>query len=475
MPSKGVDYYAYLGSSSYSVEFQFPKDYGDSTKQITVDGNDDAEVMFHGNRQISETDIGVTDHYGRYQWIAEKNNSQIASRYAEIAPSTGDMGDSNMGNMLQTPSLVTSTYSISYGFYDAGPGWGSLTDQDQSYVYVTSNHSNWMNTVAQGTSLGDLPFSHIAWPGVHDAGMFDVTEINSLLNDVTYLSLLASTLSPLVGISVSDFLALSHSEWLHLLVNFAFTQKDNITTMLNLGIRYFDFRPGYCAPLYTGNLYHQHNFIPGYSYSSFLQDILRWLNANPTEIVVVSLNFQGFLSTSMQPTQSTLNTYLTNAQTATGTTGILTGNKDDLSRTYSDLCSSNTRLIFLNQIGASDDATKYDSYDSSVYQTTDVDNVIGALNGMSASNQSSYDYTVLQLQATAEATGGGIFSNIATLSDATSVILSTKAMFDHQTYTWLRQNVANNFTFDKTIVFLNDFGDNALADIAMDITRQRIQ
>jgi len=262
---------------------------------------------------------------------------------------------------------------------------------------------------------------------------------------------------------------------LHLLVNFAFTQKDNITTMLNLGIRYFDFRPGYCAPLYTGNLYHQHNFIPGYSYSSFLQDILRWLNANPTEIVVVSLNFQGFLSTSMQPTQSTLNTYLTNAQTATGTTGILTGNKDDLSRTYSDLCSSNTRLIFLNQIGASDDATKYDSYDSSVYQTTDVDNVIGALNGMSASNQSSYDYTVLQLQATAEATGGGIFSNIATLSDATSVILSTKAMFDHQTYTWLRQNVANNFTFDKTIVFLNDFGDNALADIAMDITRQRIQ
>ncbi len=471
MPSKGLDYYAYLGSSSYSLDFQFPSDWGDDTKH---DGFSSYEQMGHGNHQISEEDIGVSDHYGRYEWVASKNGSSIASRYAEIAPSTGDMGDSDMGNMLATPSIVTSNYVVSYGFYDAGPGWGSLTNQDQSYVYVTSNHSNWMGDVAQSTSLGQLPFSHIALPGVHDSGMFDTTEINSLLNDATFISWLASILSPLVGIAVTEFLELSHSEWLHLLVNFAFTQKDNITTMLNLGIRYFDFRPGYCAPGYLGNLYHQHNFIPGYSYSGFLQDVLNWLKANPTEIVVVSLNFQGFLSTSMQPSLSTLSTYLTNAQNATGTTSILTGDKNDLSRTYSDLCSSNTRLIFLNQVGASDDATKYDSYDADTYQTTDVSNVIGALNGMSGSNQSGYDYTVLQLQATAEATGGGIFSNIATISDATSVILSTKAMFDNQTYAWLRQNVANEFGFTQTIVFLNDFGDNALVDIAKDITKQRV-
>lgn len=472
MISKGVDYYAYLGSSSYSVEFQFPSDYGDKIKQTTVTS---VEQMFHGNYQIGEDDIGVTDHYGQYQWIAEKNGDQIVSRYADIAPSTGDMGSSNMGNMLQTPSVVTSNYAVSYGFYDAGPGWGSLTDQDQSYVYVTSNHSTWMNTVAQATNLGQLPFSHIALPGVHDSGMFDTTEVQSLLNDANFVSWLASILSPAIGISVSTILALSTSELLHLIVNFAFTQKDNITTMLNLGIRYFDFRPGYCAPGYVGGLYHQHNFIPGYSYSSFLEDILNWLNSNTTEIVVVSLNFQGFLSASMQPSLSTLSSYLTNAQNATGTTGILTGDKNDLSRTYSDLCSTNTRLIFLNQVGANDDATKYDSYSKDVYQTTDVSNVIGALNAMSASNQSSYDYTVLQLQATAEATGGGIFSNIATLSNATSPILSTKAMFDNQTYAWLRQNVANNFNFDQTVVFLNDFGDNALVDIAMDITRQRLQ
>jgi len=144
-----------------------------------------------GNLQITEDDIGVLDHTGRFQWDVFYNSNNLAGRYARIAPSTGDMGDTNMGNMLQTPSLIGLDYAISYGFYDAGAGWGSLTNQDQSYVYVTDNYSNWMGDLGKSMpSIMDKPFSTFALAGAHDSGMFDVTCLNTLLKDATFLSML---------------------------------------------------------------------------------------------------------------------------------------------------------------------------------------------------------------------------------------------------------------------------------------------
>ncbi|MFC6635245.1 hypothetical protein [Microbulbifer taiwanensis] len=437
--------------------------------------------MQNANDQIEESDIGLTDHYGHYQWFAEKNGSVIASKYAEIAPSTGNMGSSNMGDMLNTPSIVTSDHAISYGFYDAGPGWGSLTNQDQSYVYVTSNHSTWMGDLAGSTAASSKPFARFALPGVHDAGMFDPSFIHELVRNSDYLAALLElgALTPfagtLAGITVAELQALSAGEIEKLIIGFSFTQKDNIATMLDLGIRYFDFRPGYCVPFYEGGIYHQHALIPGYPYNSFLRDVLGWLEAHPSEIVVLNINDQGFVADDMTPSTEVLEEYFSSAVASSGASNIAIGDKDSLSQTYGQLIAQNKRLIFLNQIGSDYyHASKYDSYNSGTYTTTDPADVIGALNGMSRSHQGGHDYTVLQLQATPEGTDGGILSNLTTLSDASSPILSTKAMFDRQTYTWLRQHVASRFDPDQTIVFLNDFGDNALVDIAKDISRDRI-
>jgi hypothetical protein len=324
------------------------------------------------------------------------------------------------------------------------------------------------------SALTSQPFSVFALPGAHDSGMFDTTCVNEILTETAFLSALA----PAVGWELAALQLLGHSDILRSVINLAFTQKDTITNMLNLGVRYFDFRPGYCiTSLGLGSLYHQHNFIPGYPYSNFLNDILSWLSTHSGEIVVVNLNVNGFASDGMQPSLDVLSQAFVTAQQNTNTTQtIVQGNKNDLETTYANLLLANKRLIFLNQlkrIGATDDALKYDSYDKSAYTTTDVNNILKALNGMTKSGQEGNDYTVLELQGTASGLGGGTFSSIVTLSDASSPLMSTKPGFDNLTYTWLLNNVPNSLSANQLVGFLNDFCDNALATYASGITAIR--
>jgi predicted phosphodiesterase len=279
-----------------------------------------------------------------------------------------------------------------------------------------------------------------------------------------------------------------------IVINLACTQKDDITTMLDLGIRYFDFRPGYCygplknIPEFKNKIFHQHAFIPGYSYCKFLCDILNWLVAHPSEIVVVNLNFQGFEESSMKPSSDDLMGLVSAAQSYTNTPNITIGDKTDLSVIIRQLLDENKRLIFLNQIEASSDARKYDSYDGNrdKYATTNVDNILNALNQMQylppedkTHPEDKTYYTVLQLQGTATADliacSTSILDAIGPFSsDAMSPLMSTKAAFDYSTYPWLMNNVPERFSPNTLLVFLNDFVDNALVKHSIDIILKRI-
>ncbi|MBX8570233.1 hypothetical protein K5D36_11130 [Pseudomonas cichorii] len=470
-PGKGVDYYAYVETNEFTTLFQQPTDWGDKKASYQLDT---PNTMQHGNLQISENDIGYLSHTGRYSWQLSKNQQPIADRYADIAPFTGNLGDTTLGNMLQTPSLFGQGWAVSYGFYDSGSGSGGLTNQDQSYVYATGDMSGWMGDLANsmGAALTEKPFSTFALPGAHDAGMFDPTLLTKLLNDAKFVSTLASLLPPPIG-PIAFIASLSKTNALRAIINLAFTQKDNITAQLNLGTRYFDFRPGYCYQNITDGIYHQHNLIPGYSYQSFLEDILSWLDHHPTEIVVINPNFQGFAQDAMKPASDVLDGMLTTALANTKTQGkIVPGYKGDLASSYATLLSQSKRLILLPQTDSTEDASKYDSYNGS-YTTTDVSNILAALNGMNASTQAKNDYTVLQLQGTASGVDGAAGPAIVTLSDASSPLMSTKPGFDFHTYPWLVENVASNLSASGLVVFLNDFCDNALASIAKQITQAR--
>ncbi len=461
MTSKGIDYYTYLGNNSFKVDFTKPINHGKSKQTTSA-----AEVneMLAGNYQLSKSDIGLTELTGRFQWTAHQNVKTIAIRYAEIAPITGNLGSSNMGVMLNTPSVFTPDYALSYGFYDAGPGLGALTSQDQSYVYVTPSVSNWMgDLLTANPALGNAPFHVFALPGAHDAGTFSTAMYAVMEQSTVFMS------------ALNNFVKLTQSSAAvnRTIINLAVTQKDDITDMLNLGARYFDFRPGYTYDNIAAGIYHEHNFIPGYDYPGFLCDVLTWLADNPTEIVVVSLNFQGFAQDTMKPSVENLNQGIAAAVQQTGTQNIKFGDASALNQTVSELLDSNTRLIFLNQIGSATDADKYDSY-TDAYKTTDVNVILKALQVMQSTPQNGAAYTVLQLQGTANGTKDGIAKSIATTSDASSPLMSTKAMFDNQTYPWLQANVATQFSPDYLLVFLNDFVDNALASYAKAITLQRL-
>lgn len=428
--------------------------------------------MLHDNFQIAESDIAWDEHTGRFQWHLHLNGNEIASRYAEIAPSDGELGDSNMKNMMQTPSIFSpGNYAISYGFYDSGPGVKSLTNQDQSYVYVTQDRSSWMGSIA--SQVGNSPFSRFVLPGAHDAGMYDTTCVNTLLKNDSFQNLLGAA----VGLGIAT---LPNDIILRIVENLAFTQKDEVNMMCLLGTRYFDFRPGYCITDTTasGGLYHQHNFIPGCSFDDFIQGILGFLDGHPSEIVVVALGHSGFNQDYMKATPEALWSVI---QRWNAYSQITIGGKQDLASTYNTLLQENKRLIILGQYGFDptahpgvplQDASKYDSYSDS-YQTTDVNVILDHLNGMNQDGQNGNDYTVLQLQGTASGANGGIFTSVATFSDASSPLMSTKAMFDHSTYPWLLSNVPGKFTHQQLLVCLNDFADNALVEHCMNLTLYR--
>ena len=295
-PSKGIDYYAYLASNEFTAKFSKPMDWGKSTE--TVD-EENPETMLSGNFQIYKKDIGIMERTGRFQWSAFQNEIQVDNKYAEIAPLTGVLGSSDMGDMMKTPSVIERQFALSYGFYDSGPGFGSLTNQDQSYVYITPPVSQWMTEVINSDSdLLKVPFKGFALSGAHDSGMNTTSTIEGILENKAFLTIL----SEIIGI---DAALLADSEILKAVINFSITQKDTFTTLMNLGVRYFDFRPGYTYDNVIKGIFHEHSFIPGANFSLFLSEVLDWLAANPKEFVIINLNFSGFTQSKMKPSVNT--------------------------------------------------------------------------------------------------------------------------------------------------------------------------
>jgi hypothetical protein len=385
-----------------------------------------------------------------------------------------------LSDMMQTPSIIADNYNLSYGFFDAAAeAVLGLTDQDQIYAYLTPPQQNWMgDLVLKNPEVKGVPFSTFALPGAHDSGTFDLTAVKNLLDDVEFVALLA-------GYYGEELIDVLSSVALNVVTGEAVTQKDDIPTMLNLGCRYFDFRPGMMpSPLNVilPDIYHIHAVIPGHTFNSFLTDILTWLNGNPSEIVVVNLQTAGFLDVIAIPTVSQLQTALESAQIQTGTQFIQIGSAEDLQKTYGELVSKNKRLFFLNtspEFTGWNPASKYDSYIGDNYCTNNPVKIINALEKMNTKGQLDNTYTVLQLQGTV--TGQNIkfseFEIIASLMVSTSnayrPLLSTKALFDSKTYPWLLNNVSKNLSNNQLLVMLNDFVDNGLATVASSLTLER--
>ena len=125
----------------------------------------------------------------------------------------------DVGNMALEP-IITPEYCIAMGMYVPNAAMVSdLPKTIQIYVTVTRNYENWMGDLFKKIGTGKTRLQQLILPGSHDSGMYGnrfPVQINNVAN----------------------------------------TQKDDITTQLKLGARFFDFRPGTISPEFVKFLRH---------------------------------------------------------------------------------------------------------------------------------------------------------------------------------------------------------------------------
>jgi len=465
--SKGVDYYLYFGSDDLNANVAVPK----------IDRRHSGEANFHrNNMQIQSSNIrGIFNYTGRLEWVARRGSTEAARQWQDVNTLTGNLGNGTMKNMFATPPRLGNP-TVCWGFYDAGNGNSGLSNQHQLYIYVTRDQRRWMSDlVARKPEVAQAPFARFALPGSHDAGMCTMATVMDIFNSPGGIAAMlgAAAFIPLIGPILAG---VGRGFAPRAIANLAMTQKDDIRAMLDSGTRYFDYRPGLMHSSLLGFArgvrYHQHGVIPGYPYVAFLEDLLRWLDANPGEIVVVNANVQGMAEDRMKPSAADVwADFLTARGNVRLPRPVNTGDKQHLTRTYAELIRDNIRLIFLNQIEG--ETRKYDSWTGDDYATVTPGPIIRRFEAMHPTPPDGQDYIVLQMQATSTNIRAVAAASAVTTSDASSPLLATKAVMDAATNPWLRAN-GGRFSHEHPLVLLNDFVDNCMVDTAIQLTEARV-
>ncbi|KLO07782.1 hypothetical protein SCHPADRAFT_634261 [Schizopora paradoxa] len=458
MPSKGIDFYSYIALPSTEIRFTGPN----VTRTSNASNN-----FTNGHLEI-EADNPSRSFTGTFQWDVIRNGSTICTRKQHINSLTGNLDGGDFTNIMTTPAVVGPGYTITYGYYHSGSGISGLTKSDQAWVTVTPSLSDWMGDVTpNGSTAADKPFSTFVLAAAHDAGMNTTDGIKLVTNDVAspiFLSAL-SVLLPVPGI-----VKLLETKAVDIMIDLAMTQKDSFASMLENGVRYFDFRPAYLLPAVRkivstndDTLYHTHLVIPGARFDTFLNDVVSFLKAHPTEIVVVRTCADG-IKVCEVPSSDVITRF---AVQATQGSGITLGDRSSFQKPISALRASGTRIILVQS------NPKYDSYSDGAYATLNPTTIVDSFAQMNSSSQQGKDFTVLQCQGTCTSIKDVIVYTAATASKSNSPLMSTKAKFDESTLPWIRENALRNLTANQNIIIMNDFIDGATTHTAFELSQMR--
>ncbi|MEM7426995.1 MAG: hypothetical protein AAF441_12940 [Pseudomonadota bacterium] len=512
---KGVQIWGFSNASGTELKFEW----NNGDQKVTA-----APGQMMGGKSCWGNITGTLDKYFE---IHVDQSSALVELVAKIDPTFGDavmtgfspssgqvMGNiwpttynsqNNPSQVSQSPAGNAGQVQINYGMYSAYKKDSTpIAGHDQAYAYVTPPMGTWMGDLrnASQSAWDAATLKDVVLPGAHDAGMWTLAPpINSGSQILSFLTTLEGLLHfvpgfPIVAKTVEEG-AFNAAQ------NFALTQKDSPTKAMQHGIRYFDYRPAQVLGGLPGfddaDYYHVHNFVPGYSFNSFLNDVGNFLtdSGNEHEIIIVNVKDSGILGTSSSDPSKTGDIFvplyadsadLSSAQT--WITNVLGNQFPDLSPLFIEdfeavsskslgaLYNANNRLIFYFGTGYNDSYPQSKSQQEATYGTFDPSNVISALNtALPTCQTDTSNYTVFQLQDTVT---DYLASNIgsthdeiqqALISDNGSALLSTKGMFDNQTYPWALQNLSSCTTM---AVMLNDFAGNLLAYNAKTLTNARI-
>ena len=468
MPSKGIKCFAYIAADGVEIEFTVPKQSIKKSEQ---------RQFFADHLEVESSNLPHFKFTGNFEFIVRRNGRELTKQWVAVNSMTGKLEEGTMVNMEQTPAIFTDDVVITYGFYDAGPGLAELPKQHQCYVTVTKNYENWMrDVVPQSSDKSNRPFHNMVLPSSHDIGMNNMASSLSLLKnagtgiikEVLGHSLPhAFTILNKVGDGAINHIAPD------IIRALAITQKDTLDAILNIGARYFEFRPAKChrqmqkvSPL-EDTWYFQHGAIPGMPYRVLLDHILRFLAVHKDEIIVVHNRWDGVPADCPRPNDDELRDVLTPLLNGKD---IKIGNQDDMMhKSIRDLRNEHKRLILLK------DCAQASNYDDEANATLTGDTMVTKLHAMCADPPRGNPITLLQCQATATNIRDVIVASVLDSDVSTSPILATKPVCDAKILPLLRGEMGKKLMQEEgVVVILNDFFDGATADVAIGLCRERL-
>ena len=470
MPSKGVQCYSYISVPGCSIEFSVPAQ--------TVTKNE-LNTFWNGDLEVDAHNIAnLFDKTGRFTFQVFQNGKLITEQWTDVNAITGNASGGTMTTIANSPSVLLDDIIVSYGFYEAGEGFGVLPSRHQCYVTVTPNFSNWIGMVAAPNSpQEEQPLHRLFLPAAHDIGMNSMQNsdaalkragsavMGAMISDDRIMGEIADAISgPAVSLIAPTIIS-----------SLAITQKDSLDTILQIGARYFEFRPAHChrdllaVNALPDKLYFQHSAIPGMAYDQFLHDVVQFLVAHPTEIVAVQLRWDGVPNECARPSDQELSDYL-NAGLALGNGQVVAGNLDDLrNSTIGQLRRDRKRLIVMENVGS------LSTYTDAGNATLNGDSIVAEFGtALTAQNEANTAFINIQCQATATNVPKAVVYSVLSASASNSCLLSTKAICDSETLPWVRDNALRACGDQALVVVMNDFFDGATASVAVDLSRQRL-
>jgi hypothetical protein len=468
MPSKGIQCYSYIAVPGCQIEFSVP---GNTVvrNQLRSFSNDHLEVdkaKIHGTFNFT----------GTFSFKVTQNGNQITSESVDVNALTGALQAGTMKTMENQTSVVSNNIVVCYGFYDAGPGVAGLPASDQCYVTVTPNYSGWMSEVAPpGSPQASEPFSKLFLPAAHDIGMNSMQSADAVLSSSALVDVMTSintTFAKVAGMMSHDAVMLIAP---NIIRGLAITQKDTLSTILSIGARYFEFRPAYLHKVIRPDhpipdtLYFSHSAIPGMPYELFLHGTVAFLLANPAEIVVVQLRWDGVPADCARPNDQDLANFLNSALGASNGSIAAGSLSDMLTLTIAQLRDQRKRLIVF---GPTD---SYSTYTDAGNATLSGDSIVAEFETLSQNPQlaAGKPFTNLQCQATATNLPDAVAYSVVSANADSSCLLATKPICDSKTLPWISAN-AGKLLDGELVVAMNDFFDGATADIAVQWSRQRL-
>jgi hypothetical protein len=470
MPSKGIDLHTYISPTTASISLTL------TTPSLTLTLIP-SQTPTTTSLEIDKKDLGALHAHGRFSFTITRSDLILTTQYVDINALTGNLRAGTMNTMDQTTSIIADGVAISYGFYDAGPGFAGLPRQHQCYVCVTRELGDWMRElVPPGSHIADRMFSKMVLPAAHDVGMNSMGSVTTLLKNAgtgVIRDVLGREIPHVFGFLNKLGDAAIRRIAPDIIRALAVTQKDTLRTILALGARYFEFRPARCHSRLQrvggleDALYFQHGAIPGMPYRQFLVDVVEFLQQHGDEIVVVQLRWDGVPGECPRPSDDELREVLDEAVKGKE---LEVGNEADmLGKSIYELRDEKKRLILLQN------ANQVSNYDDVANATLDGDSMIEKLTAMAENLPEGHAIMVLQCQATATNIRDVVVASVVDADVSTSPILATKPICDAKILPLLRGDLGKKLVSGEgLVVFMNDFFDGATADVAINMCRDRL-